>query len=247
MNQKSLWEAKAKHFPRFVKDTKDTLEILDFFISCGVVFEGKSILDIGCGNGRFALELAKKAKHIHAMDMSESMLAALQEDSQKLNFFNISTYCSSWEMYDLSKLGSIDIAFASMTPALNNFHGFTKALHASKEGLCYVGWGRVRKSAFLESIFSDHRLSLELPVGLPQVLDWLTQMKIPTPPYCYKSANYEYKADIHQAMQDIRWHIQIHGGIPDEEIIAHHIEAAQSNGHICYMQEREIGLCFIPH
>ena len=65
---KQLWDKKAQTFPRFQKDTEDTLEILDFFRAQNVAFKDKTLLDIGAGNGRFALQLAFETKHIYATD-----------------------------------------------------------------------------------------------------------------------------------------------------------------------------------
>lgn len=243
--QKQLWDKKAQTFPRFVKDSKDTLEILAFFRAQGVDFRDKNVLDIGAGNGRFALQLAFEASHLYASDISDSMLRHLANDAKDLGLANITTILSPWEECDISKL-RLDIAFAAMTPALNNFASFKKALCASKEGLCYVGWGRVRQSAFLDEIFAQHNMCVELPTGLPQVLQWLSELKMEIPTYCYKEANYTYSANLDKAIEDITWHIHIHGGSPDEEKIRQFVASKQQNGLISYLCEREIGLCFIP-
>ena len=133
--QAENWDKKAQSFPRFIKDTQDTLEILDFFLSQGVEFANKVIFDIGCGNGRFALQLAFMAKKIYA--------SHLERDAKSHQLYNIQTLHSAWLEYDISTLSDeIDLGFASMTPALNNKAAFLKALNLGKEGLCYVGWGR---------------------------------------------------------------------------------------------------------
>lgn len=62
--QREIWDEKAKTFERFKQNNSDTLEILNFFKEFGVNFNNKSIIDIGCGNGRFALELANSANSV---------------------------------------------------------------------------------------------------------------------------------------------------------------------------------------
>lgn len=243
---KQLWDKKAQTFPRFQKDTEDTLEILDFFRAQNVAFKDKTLLDIGAGNGRFALQLAFETKHIYATDISQTMLSHLQEDARGLGLENITTFVSSWEEFNIESLGEIDIAFASMTPALNNLAGFKKALGVGKEGLCYIGWGRVRESSFLDEIFAAHNIKVELPVGLPQALQWLKELGYKEPTYCYKEAGYTYKSDIQKAINDIKWHIEIHKGIPDMEKIQNYVESKQNNGVVSYEQKREVGICFIP-
>ena len=66
-----------------------------------------SVLDIGCGNGGYALRLAKHCAHVYAVDISKSMLsiAAKHAEEQKLpniTFVNAGflTYCHSGNKLD---------------------------------------------------------------------------------------------------------------------------------------------------
>lgn len=242
----SLWDKKARNFPRFVKDTQDTLEILDFFKNLGIDFKDKRVLDIGAGNGRFALQIAFLASHVYASDISNVMLQTLDSDAKTLGLGNITSHLGAWEDCDVDSFGHIDIAFASMTPALNNFDNFKKALNVAREGLCYVGWGRVRKSEFLESIFALHNITIELPVGLPQVLQWLEELGFDKPVYCYRDSNYTYNADVDKAIEDVKWNICMHNAIPDENLIKSFVNSHSKDGFVSYDTKREIGLCFIP-
>lgn len=245
--QRQVWNKKAETFPRFVKGAEDTLEILDFFKQQGVDFRDKVIFDIGCGNGRFALELAFLAKKIIASDISEKMLGFLQEDAKKFELHNIEMLNIDWVDFDKTscKIDNIDIAFASMTPALNNKQGFLKALEIGKEGLCYVGWGRVRDCVFLEKILAQHGITLLLPKGLPDVLQWLSEEGYAEPVYQYKTSNFTYNAPIGKAIEDIQWHISIHEGKPNIERITEYVHQHEKDGHITYTHSREIGIAFI--
>ncbi|CAM2905304.1 class I SAM-dependent methyltransferase [Helicobacter burdigaliensis] len=240
---KQAWNLKAKNFPRYKEGQKDNLEILQFFRDCGVDFKDKTILDIGCGNGRFSLELAKEAKEILGLDISSAMIEALQEDAKKMDFFNIKTKISTWEDFVIEK--PFDIAFASMTPALNNKKNFLKALESYSFGLCYVGWGRVRKSSFLEGILKEHGLNLELPVGLPNVLSWLEELGVKTPPFVYKQSNFRHTKDIQKAILDAEFAIRVHGGEANKNLIEDYVKALAKEGKVVYEEEREIGLAFI--
>ena len=245
--QAENWDKKAQSFPRFIKDTQDTLEILDFFLSQGVEFANKVIFDIGCGNGRFALQLAFMAKKIYASDISSQMLSHLERDAKSHQLYNIQTLHSAWLEYDISTLSDeIDLGFASMTPALNNKAAFLKALNLGKEGLCYVGWGRERKCAFLDKSLHLHSLGLLLPVGLPNVLQWLKEEGYKEPQFLYKKADFVYKSPSLKAIEDIKWHIRIHDGTPDERLITQYVCENEVNGEISYTHSREIGITFIP-
>ncbi|RDU65029.1 bifunctional 2-polyprenyl-6-hydroxyphenol methylase/3-demethylubiquinol 3-O-methyltransferase UbiG [Helicobacter sp. MIT 14-3879] len=240
---KEIWERKAQTFPRLRNDCSDSIEILEFFKENGVIFNNKSIIDIGCGNGRFSFNLAKFAKKVTAIDISSLMLKNLIEDSKILNLNNITCIQSSWEDFEIKE--NFDIAFASMTPALNNKEGFIKALSICNEYFCYIGWGRFRKCEFLEEIMKLHNIKLELPVGLPNVLIWLNELGYSNIKVCYKNSDFIYKEDKAKTFDNIKWHINAHNTIANDELINLHIQKYSVNGEISYKHSREIGIALI--
>lgn len=245
--QRSFWEKKAQTFPRFKKGAEDTLEILTFFQDQGVDFRDKVVFDIGCGNGRFALEIAFLAKKVIGSDISTNMLAFLEEDAKTLGLDNIRTLHTDWVDFDVSSLEEkIDIAFASMTPALNNKQGLLKAINLSEQGLCYVGWGRLRECEFLAKILSQHNITLLLPKGLPNVLEWLQEEGYKQPKYLYRKADFTYQAPIQKAIDDIIWHVSIHEGEPNLHLIEEYVRQNERDGQITYTHSREVGIAFIP-
>lgn len=246
----NLWDKKARNFPRFRQDSSEVLEILDFFNQNGVNFKNKIILDIGCGNGRFALQLAQNARLIIAIDSSQKMLENLQLDCKKYNIQNIAPKLCAWDDFNYKRelsniaLNKINIAFAAMTPALNNKTSFFKALEACSEHFCYIGWGRRRECEFLEEILKIHNIKLRLPCGLPDALTWLDEKNI----NCisaYKNGSYVYESSDKETFDDIKWHILQHNGIPNEPKIKDFIAAHAKNGRISYAHTREIGLALI--
>ncbi|PZT47437.1 hypothetical protein B6S12_08985 [Helicobacter valdiviensis] len=240
---RQAWNLKAKDFPRYQEGQKDNLEILQFFRDCGVDFKNKTILDIGCGNGRFSLELAKEAREILGLDISPMMIEILQEDAKSMGFLNIKTRVGTWEDYEIKH--AFDYVFASMSPALNNKENFIKALSSCTVGLCYVGWGRVRKSSFLEGILKEHGLNLELPVGLPNVLSWLEELGMQAPPFLYKASTITKTSSVEKAILDAEFAIRVHGGKASMDLIRDYIKSLTKEESIIYKEEREIGLAFI--
>ncbi|MES1211052.1 MAG: class I SAM-dependent methyltransferase, partial [Acidobacteriota bacterium] len=53
-----------------------TRETMDLFESWGILGTGRSVLDLGCGIGRFTAAIAPRVKSIHGVDISPKMLAA---------------------------------------------------------------------------------------------------------------------------------------------------------------------------
>lgn len=245
---KEFWDKKANTYPRFSNNAKDSLEILAFFKDNGADFKDKVILDIGCGSGRFSLELAKEAKSVYGLDISSKMLEHLKEDAKEYGFTNLTLLQSSWQDFNPQSLGvDFDYVFASMTPALNSKESFLKALEIPKTALCYVGWGRERSCEFLDAIFKPHNTTLQLPFGLPNVLQWLEEENLPTPKHHYLENGYTYEADTQKAIEDIKWHISMHGGTPREDMIIEYVQSQQKNGSISYYHHREVGIAYIPN
>jgi len=83
-------DAYLRSLPRYTE--RDTRREVDFIESClGVEKDGK-ILDIGCGQGRHAVELAARRYQVVGIDFSLPMLARAgdlaQEKDQKINFIH---------------------------------------------------------------------------------------------------------------------------------------------------------------
>ncbi len=65
--------------------TQGTLGEVDFLVSEINKDKNVKILDIGCGTGRHAVELAKQGYNVTGIDLSESMLNRAIEKAQNLN------------------------------------------------------------------------------------------------------------------------------------------------------------------
>jgi SAM-dependent methyltransferase len=61
-----------------------------------LVQPGETVLDIGCGAGRFALPLARRAGVVIAVDPSSSMLEALREDASHHGILNVRAVAGRW-------------------------------------------------------------------------------------------------------------------------------------------------------
>jgi SAM-dependent methyltransferase len=65
--------------------TKGTLQEVDFMFSSGVVGSECSVLDVGCGPGRHAIELASRGCRVRGIDVSERFIAIAREDAGSLS------------------------------------------------------------------------------------------------------------------------------------------------------------------
>ena len=65
--------------------TKGTLQEVDFMFSSGVVGSECSVLDVGCGPGRHAIELASRGCRVRGIDVSERFIEIAREDAGSLS------------------------------------------------------------------------------------------------------------------------------------------------------------------
>ncbi|HSK53207.1 MAG TPA: NTP transferase domain-containing protein [Clostridia bacterium] len=106
---------------------------------------GETWLDIGAGAGRYALPLARIAGEVIALDPSESMLAALDEDARTHRIGNVRTVHGRWppdpaagdETAELLPLPCADVALiAHVGYDVEEILPFVEAMEAAARRLC---------------------------------------------------------------------------------------------------------------
>lgn len=85
MSKKDNWEKFFDgHASEYMENifTKNTLAEVDFLIEELDLTPGQFILDVGCGTGRHAVELAKRGFDVTGVDLSAGMLAQAQQAAE---------------------------------------------------------------------------------------------------------------------------------------------------------------------
>lgn len=75
---RQFFEAQAEHYDEN-GFTRNTSAEIDFFLSLYPLSTGATILDMGCGTGRHAIELAKRGFRVTGVDLTGAMLAKARE------------------------------------------------------------------------------------------------------------------------------------------------------------------------
>ena len=129
----SDWDKKAKNMSINVQNsiyTKEFIEKIDFN-NC------KSLLDIGCGTGAIALNVASKLKIVYALDYSPSMLNCIEDSCANNNITNVKTIHKSW--YDnWDDIKSSDIVVASRSMEVKDIKEALLKLNAKANKRVYI-------------------------------------------------------------------------------------------------------------
>jgi ubiquinone/menaquinone biosynthesis C-methylase UbiE len=72
-----------------------------------------TVLDVGAGTGRMTLPMAKRVKHVTALEPSEKMLATLRDNARKQQIFNI--HYINEPLEELEVASSYDLVVASFS------------------------------------------------------------------------------------------------------------------------------------
>lgn len=141
----AAWDRRADKWVREITDNSNIrkkrsedriLKTGEFLRSRGLLGPETTVIDIGCGPGRFAAEFARTAGHVTGTDISPRMLELGKEYTDSLGLDNVSYQLTDFNNFDPEELGwkgAFDLCFSSITPALNNYEAVKKMESMSRK------------------------------------------------------------------------------------------------------------------
>lgn len=151
------WNKRAQNYKKTTQSQEGQKRVdgvIGFLQKNGVIFEGKKILDIGCGPGTFAIPFAQMGAEVVALDPAQNMLDILEKEKADKLLNGIKTDIGLWEELDIHKKGwykEFDLVFASNTPGLRDQETLQKIMDCSKEFCFASGFDGKRQM----SLFDD--------------------------------------------------------------------------------------------
>ncbi|EGK8007107.1 class I SAM-dependent methyltransferase [Campylobacter lari] len=201
----NLWNKKAKSYARYNPNLNEIQKAT--FAKLGSL-QGKSVIDIGCGSGVWTLHLAQKAKSVLGVDSSSTMLEILQEDAKTHAISNIKTLNLDFENFYKNNNIKFDLAFLSMSPALQNEKDYKAFLNLASKKV-YLGWASRRKSSFLDPVFEYFSTHFK---GFYEedLQGFLNAQNIPYEVEIFNETRV-VKRDKDSAMENALWHLSMNG------------------------------------
>ncbi|EAI3905100.1 class I SAM-dependent methyltransferase [Campylobacter lari] len=201
----NLWNKKAKSYARYSSNLNEIQKVT--FAKLGSL-QGKIMVDIGCGSGVWTLHLAQKAKSVLGVDSSSVMLEILQEDAKTHAISNVRTLNLDFENFYKNNNTNFDLAFLSMSPALQNEKDYKAFLSLASKKV-YLGWASRRKSSFLDPIFEHFNTHFK---GFYEE-DLQSFLNVQSIPYEYEIFNETrvVKRDKDSAIENALWHLSMNG------------------------------------
>lgn len=153
--QAKIWDGRAEDYSnKAIPTVKDNL-FLKYLFEKAKPDLGMSVLDIGCGAGRFTIALAEYVKEAVGVDVSPKMIEAAGKSAGARNLSNIHFEAGDWSVWDLEKAGfknKFDLVFAHMTPAISDYDTMNKMNECAK-GHCFLVKPARRKDFIQDTAF----------------------------------------------------------------------------------------------
>lgn len=138
-----FWDSRADHFctNAYCKSAAERVsKLIAMLTEKGMLTKNSSVLDIGCGPGTYAVEIAKRAKEVVGIDISPKMLEYAEKNRKNEKLENLKFMKLDWEQVLLEEWNwemRFDLAFASMCPAINSKNALEKMIRTSR-GYCFM-------------------------------------------------------------------------------------------------------------
>ena len=110
---------------------------LSFINRYNVVNKNSTIMDMGCGLGRFAVEFARTANHVTGCDLSPEMLKYADKYAKEEKLDGKLTWIDcDFKNIDIDEMGwrgAFDLVFTSLTPAVDGVDAMEKICSMSRD------------------------------------------------------------------------------------------------------------------
>lgn len=101
-----------------------------------------TVLDVGCGSGRMAIPLAKRVRHVTALDQAPAMLELTKQNAEAEAVQNLNTVRMDWTRARIGiDVELHDIVLSSSSALMLELREFLTRMDQAARKCCYLTWG----------------------------------------------------------------------------------------------------------
>ena len=129
------WDMLAPTFDAFEIPKAEQDDCLTLIEHLGLLTKDSSVMDVGCGAGRYAIAFAQTCRSVTGTDLSPQMIDYAQKRASSMDMRNVSFICEDWDaisVKDRNYQEQFDFVFAHMTPAIHDAETLMKLQSCSK-------------------------------------------------------------------------------------------------------------------
>ena len=156
-NQQRFWDGRAEEFNSGLSEDrtiKETEKVLSYLGEKDALEKDGSVLDIGCGPGKYTMAFAKKVKTVTGTDISSKMIALAKKNAENRGLNNIRFVQGSWAETDLLAMEwrkNFDLVYASFCPGIDSPDALRKMTEASCKH-CFISGFVTREDRILDGL-----------------------------------------------------------------------------------------------
>lgn len=210
----------------------------------GLLFDGMTVLDIGCGTGDLALGLAEAGARVTALDFSPGMLERFENAIPADLKDRLALRCEDWHEVDIEASGwenRFDLVLGFMAPALSSVRSFQKMMACGKNGFAIRGWADKKPDPVMAALWEkimDRPLD-DRPQSILYKINLLFAMKV-FPDIWFDKMEWDQSATLDQEIQNQAAFFQKVGSLPETEtrqIIISYLKTIEKKGRISRIQQ----------
>ena len=215
----ALWDTKAPAFAYKEPPSSKNNLTMQLIEDNNMITDGCSVLDVGCGGGRFSFTLEKMGASVRGIDFSSKMIEEC-EKAKKRNNSRVEFEVCDWENVDLKKEGTegkYDLVLANMTPAVCSAETFMKLSQASKNWCIFVKHTRRTREVFdklCDHLEIDNNIASDDALAYAFCLLWKMGYK---PKLAYKDEIWESDMSLDDITKEYIIRLEMKKKLTDEE------------------------------
>jgi SAM-dependent methyltransferase len=136
-----LWNAGAANWGKAMDGALNS-NYVDQLLGRMNLSSDMTVLDVGCGSGRLAIPLAKRVRHVTALDQAPAMLELTKQNAEAESVRNIKTVNMDWTKARIGiDVEPHDIVLSSISVLMLELREYLSRMDRAAKKACYLSWG----------------------------------------------------------------------------------------------------------